>query len=225
MEQIKRTFPVTGMTCASCAASVEKAVKMQRGVLSAAVNLATNTVIVSYDGDATTPEAFKKSVQAAGYDLIIAEGEAGVKAQNEDTAAYHKSLKNSVALSVVCSVPLVVLGMMPMGIHVPGVEYIEWALATPVLLIPGRRFFVGAWKQLAHGSANMDTLVALSTGVAYLFSVFNVLFPSFWAGKGMEAGVYFEASAVVVTFVLLGKLLEERAKSHTSGAIKMLQIY
>ncbi len=210
------------MTCASCAASVEKALGLQRGVEAAVVNLATNTVSVTFDAQTTKADSLKKSVQSVGYDLIIEEGKAGSDRQNEEAHRYYRDLKRNVVLSLICSVPLMVLGMMPMSIHVPGAVYISWALATPVILFPGRRFFTGAWKQLRHRSANMDTLVALSTGIAYLFSVFNVLFPEYWHQKGMEAGVYFEASAVVVTFVLLGKLLEERAKSDTSGAIKKL---
>lgn len=222
MDRAKRTFPVTGMTCASCAANVEKAISRQRGVTKAAVNLAANTVAVEYDAQETKPESLKKSVRAVGYDLIIEEGEEGAGLQRQEGKKYYHNLKRNVYRSVICSVPLMVLGMLPMSVHIPGVVYISWALATPVLLISGRRFFSGAWKQLIHRSANMDTLVALSTGIAYMFSVFNTLFPSFWAKKGLEPGVYFEASAVVITFVLLGKLLEERAKSNTSGAIKKL---
>ena len=101
-------------------------------------------------------------------------------------------------------------------------SYIMWLLATPVVLIFGRQFFIGAWKQARHGTANMDTLVALSTGIAYLFSVFNTLYPRYWTDKGLSADVYFEASAVVITFILLGKLLEEHAKANTSSAIKKL---
>src|SRR5690606_32412452 len=93
---------------------------------------------------------------------------------------------------------------------------------TPVVLWLGRDFFVNAWKQAKHGSANMDTLVALSTGIAYLFSIFNMLFANFWLQRGLEAHVYFEAAAVIVAFILLGKLLEERAKGNTSSAIKKL---
>jgi len=97
-----------------------------------------------------------------------------------------------------------------------------WALATPVVLIFGRQFFVNGWKQAKHRSANMDTLVALSTGIAYLFSVFNTLYPQFWTSKGLESHVYFEAAAVIISFILLGKMMEEKAKSNTSSAIKKL---
>src|SRR5690606_32385495 len=118
------------------------------------------------------------------------------------------------------SIPTVVIGMFFM--NMPYANYIMWALATPVVIIFGKQFFVNAWKQAKHRSANMDTLVALSTGVAYLFSTFNTVFPSYWHNKGLHARVYFEAAAVVIAFILLGKLLEEKAKGNTSSAIKKL---
>src|SRR5690606_40940453 len=97
-----------------------------------------------------------------------------------------------------------------------------WALSTPIVFVFGKQFFVGDWKQLKHKSANMDTLVAMSTGIAYLFSVFNTLFPEFWLSRGLEPHVYFETAGVVIAFILLGKVLEERAKGNTSSAIKKL---
>jgi P-type Cu2+ transporter len=106
--------------------------------------------------------------------------------------------------------------------HMPYANFIMWILATPVVFWFGKQFFIGAFKQLKHRSANMDTLVALSTGVAYLFSVYNTLFPEYWLNKGLQPHVYFEASAVVIAFILLGKLLEEKAKGNTSSAIKKL---
>src|SRR5690606_9143284 len=105
---------------------------------------------------------------------------------------------------------------------IPYANYIMWALATPIIFVFGRQFFSNAWKQLKHGSANMDTLVAMSTGIAYLFSVFNILFPQFWLSRGIEPHVYFEAAGVIIAFILLGRMLEERAKGNTSSAIKKL---
>ncbi|RYZ28366.1 MAG: heavy metal translocating P-type ATPase, partial [Sphingobacteriales bacterium] len=134
--------------------------------------------------------------------------------------AHASTLKKRTILSVLFSVPLVIIGMFFMDM--PYANYIMWALATPVVLIFGRQFFVGAWKQAKHRSANMDTLVAMSTGIAYIFSVFNTLFPEFWHRQGLHAHVYFEAAAVVIAFILLGKMLEEQAKSNTSSAIKKL---
>jgi Cu2+-exporting ATPase len=132
----------------------------------------------------------------------------------------YRKLKKETVGALVLSIPIVIVGMFFM--HWPYANYIMWVLATPVLFVFGRRFFIGAWKQAKHRSANMDTLVALSTGISYFFSVFNTLFPQFWENRGLEAHVYFEASAVIIAFISLGKLLEERAKENTSDAIKKL---
>lgn len=124
--------------------------------------------------------------------------------------------------AVAISIPLLIIAMTPGLMDMPYANYIMWALATPVVVWFGKQFFIGAYKQTLHRSANMDTLVALSTGVAYLFSVFNTLFPEYWHSKGLHAHVYFETSAVVIAFILLGKLLEEKAKGNTSSALKKL---
>lgn len=121
---------------------------------------------------------------------------------------------------MILSIPVVVIGMFFM--NMPFANEIMWFLSTPVLFWLGRDFYINAWKQAKHRSANMDTLVALSTGVAYIFSVFNTLFPEFWHERGLHAHVYFEAASVIIGFILLGKLLEEKAKGNTSSAIKKL---
>jgi Cu2+-exporting ATPase len=216
----KQTFPVTGMTCASCVASVERALQQAPGVAKASVNLATNSALVEFAPSETDFEHLRTAVQHAGYDLIT---EVGADAEGELEAIAHRrvaALKKKLIYAALFSVPLMVVGMGFM--HAPWSPWVQWLLATPVLLFFGRQFFVNAWKQAKHRTANMDTLVALSTGVAYAFSVFNVLVPSFWIGRGLEPHVYFETAAVVITFILLGKFLEERAKAGTSGAIKKL---
>lgn len=220
MNTIKNTFPITGMSCAACANTVEKTLKAQKGILSAGVNFANATALVEYDDETVNPEKIRKAVQASGYDMITETGDAQLDKIEELNKANYKKLKLRTILAVVCSLPLVAIGMFAM--HMPYANYIMWALATPVVLIFGKQFFTGAWKQLKHGSANMDTLVALSTGIAYLFSVFNTLYPEYWHEQGVHAPVYFEASAVVIAFILLGKLMEDRAKSNTSSAIKKL---
>jgi len=217
---IKKSFPVTGMSCASCASSVETTLKEEPGVVKAAVNYANGEASVEYDPKMADVHHFKQSVQASGYDLVIDESEESEEAVNEQKESYFKLLQRRTILSVIFSVSIVLIGMFFSGI--PHAEYIMWALATPVVLIFGRQFFINAWKQAKHASANMDTLVALSTGIAYLFSVYNTLYPQFWTSRGLEAHVYFEAAAVVICFILLGKMLEERAKSNTSSAIKKL---
>ena len=130
------------------------------------------------------------------------------------------ALKFRTAWAVILSVPVVIIGMFFMDMSYA--NPIMWALSTPVVFWLGRGFFSSAWKQLQHGSANMDTLVAISTGTAYLFSLFNMLFPNFWLSRGIHPHVYFEAASVIIAFILLGRLLEEKAKGNTSTAIKKL---
>ena len=139
--------------------------------------------------------------------------------ENIHTEKYQQ-LKRKTIWAVILSLPVVAIGMFFM--EIPYANEIMWLLATPVVFWLGRDFFINAWKQAKHRSANMDTLVALSTGIAYLFSVFNILFPEFWHQRGLHAHVYFEAAAVIIAFILLGKLLEEKAKGNTSTAIKKL---
>jgi len=218
-QTIKANFPVLGMGCASCSARVEKTLNSQAGVIAASVNLASAMASVEYDSSATTPESLREAVQKAGYDLLIDEDDDSGEAEQAHAAEY-RELKRRVIWAIALSVPIVVVGMIFM--EMPYSNSILWILSTPVVFWLGRFFFIDAWKQLKQRTANMNTLVALSTGVAYLFSLFNMLFPQFWYSRGIHPHVYFEASAVVITFILLGKLLEERAKGNASSAIKKL---
>lgn len=217
---IKNSFPVLGMTCASCAGSAENIVKYESGVVDASVNFATGNLTVEYLPTITNSSKLQKAVQAVGYDLLIVDE----TKQQESLEAIHaekfKKLKNKTIWAVILSLPVVAIGMFFMDM--PYGNEIMWFFSTPVVLWLGKDFFINAWKQTKHRSANMDTLVALSTGIAYLFSVFNMLFMDFWHQRGLHAHVYFEAAAVVITFILLGKLLEEKAKGNTSTAIKKL---
>lgn len=217
-QSVKSDFPVTGMSCASCVAHVQSTLNKQPGVKSATVNLANSTAYVEYLPTIATPDKLKKAVQEAGYDLIIEEKS---ETEIEDIRNKHLSdLKRNCILSIAFSIPLVVIAMF---FHtMPYANYIMWILSTPIVFIFGRQFFINAWRQIKHRSTNMDTLVALSTGTAYLFSVFNTLFPSFWISRGLEPHVYFEVSGVVIAFVLLGRYLEDRAKKSTTTAIKQL---
>lgn len=220
VDTIRANFPVTGMSCASCAASAESVAKAQPGVITAAVNFANSSVQLEYIPTIVTPHQLKSSFQSVGYDLVIDESKEARGALEDLQRQKLQSLKQKTTWSVILSIPLVIIGMFFM--EMPYANYIMWALATPVVLVFGRQFFINAWKQAKHRSANMDTLVALSTGIAYLFSAFNTLYPEFWHSRGLHAHVYFEAAAVVIAFILLGKLLEERAKASTSSAIKKL---
>ena len=217
---VKESFPVLNMTCAGCAVSSESTVKAIPGVLDAAVNFANATLTVEYQPDTTSPAAMQEALQSIGYDLLLEDK----STQQETLEAIHekkyKTLKNKTIWAIILSLPVVVIGMFFM--HMPYGNEIMWLFSTPVVLWLGRDFFTNAWKQAKHRSANMDTLVALSTGIAYIFSVFNMLYPEFWLERNLEPHVYFEAAAVIIAFILLGKLLEERAKGNTSTAIKKL---
>lgn len=221
---IKDSFPVQKMTCASCANSVESILKAQQGVKEAVVNFANATVLVEFDEQQINENRLKEAVRSIGYDLDISGStQDELDAQQEENI---KKIKFKTIGALLLSAPIVIIGMFfngaEGGLSVPFSNEIMWLLATPVLFWFGKDFFINAWKQARHLSTNMDTLVALSTGVAYLFSVFNTLWPDFWIERGMEAHVYFEAAAVVIAFILLGKWLEEKAKGNTSSAIKKL---
>lgn len=218
---IKKSFPVLNMSCASCAVSSESTLQNVEGVLSATVNYGNGSAFVEYIPGITSPAAMQSSLQAIGYDLLIEEEEED-QAQTLEKIQQQKfkRLKRRTIGAIILSIPLALIGMIFMDI--PYANYIMWALSTPVVLIFGRQFFINAWKLARHRSVNMDTLVALSTGVAYLFSVFNTLFPEFWYSRNLEPHVYFETAAVIIAFILLGRMLEEKAKSNTSSAIKKL---
>lgn len=217
---IKQTFPVLGMSCASCAARVDKTLNDQPGVQEASVNYASATAQVTFDDEVCSPSILKSVVQHAGYDLLIdAQDEASDEVEKAHVARY-ESLKKRTVWAIALAIPIMVLSMVWMDVR--WVNYLVWLLATPVVFVLGRGFFISAWKQLKHGTCNMDTLVALSTGIAYLFSVFNLFFPVFWLERGIEPHVYFEASSVIIAFIMLGRLLEERAKRNTSAAIRKL---
>ena len=211
----KKAFPVLNMHCAGCANNVEKTVKKLPGVIEASVNFATNTLTVSYEKEHLTPGEIRAAVLAAGYDLIVEEAHKEERREEEQHKRYTR-LKWKVIGAWILVVPLLVYSMILM--HVPYSNEIQMVLAIPVMVFFGGGFFTGAWKQAKLGRSNMDTLVALSTSIAFLFSLFNTFFPEFWYDCGLEPHVYYEASAVIIAFVLTGKLMEERAKGNTSTA-------
>lgn len=211
-------FPVLGMTCAACAVSVESMLKNTEGVKDAAVNYANQTAWADIpDGFDTT--LLQQSVRAIGYDLVI-NAEDPQAIQEENQRKHYEALKQRTLWATLLSLPVVVIGMFFMDM--PYGNWISMVLSAPVVFWLGRSFFSNAWKQAKYKKANMDTLVALSTGIAYVFSLFNTLFPDFWHRQGLHAHVYYEAASVVIAFISLGKLLEEKAKSNTSSAIKKL---
>ncbi|MEY3644444.1 MAG: hypothetical protein RLZZ207_1139 [Bacteroidota bacterium] len=215
----KQTFPVTGMTCAACASSVETILTHTEGIQSAIVNYATSTVAVAFDEQQITVEGIDHVLQDVGYGILINSKELHESVREAQKLKYSQLKKQTIGAGI-ATLPIVILGMFFMD-WVPG-NWISLILCIPVLFYFGRHFFTNAWKQLRHGRASMDTLVALSTAIAFLFSAFSTLFPNYWYSRGLAPHVYFEAAAVIVVFVSLGKVLEEGAKTKTSAALKKL---
>jgi len=215
----KQTFPVTGMTCAACASSVETILTHTEGIQSATVNYATTTVAVVFDELQITVEGIDQALQDVGYGIIINSKELHESVREAQELKYNQ-LKSQTIGAGLTTLPIVILGMFFMD-WIPG-RWISLILCIPVLFYFGGHFFTNAWKQLRHGKASMYTLVALSTSIAFLFSAFSTLFPAYWQSRGLAPHVYFEAAAVIVVFVSLGKVLEEGAKTKTGAALKKL---
>ena len=219
MHPVKEIYRVEGMSCTSCSSSVQSMLGSLEGVVSASVNFANERVTVYYDPEKIRPEELKKAVESIGYKLA----ETSELTRDEEAERDVKKLKRlrlNALMSLAFSVPIVLLSMV---FHqVPYREWILLILSLPVLGWFGKDFFIIAARRARHFSSNMDTLVALGTGMAFLFSAFNTLFPGILRSYGMEPHVYYEAAAVVIAFVSLGRFLEEQAKIKTSEAIRRL---
>ncbi len=218
------------MGCAACVARVENTLKNQKGVAGVSVSLASNSAQVDYDPQVVSAGDLKKAVQDAGYDLLVPEdaddesdldaesaAEAEAERQREDD---YQALRRDMILAVVLAalIMLVGMGFQPF----PGKGWVLAVMAAVSVFWCGRRFIRTAWKQARHGSSNMDTLVALSTCISFFFSLFNLIFPQVWTSRGLEARLYFESSSMIVAFILLGRVLEERAKRGTTASIRQL---
>lgn len=217
----KSSFPVTGMTCASCAVSLESWLKNKPGITEVSVNYPNESLSVTFDPEVSSPEAMHKAAREIGYGLVLGSEEEQTRHQSEAGEKRLQQLKIKLIVAVVCSVPVFVLAMFFMHVF----HWENWAmlvLAIPVMAYSGSEFFVNAWKQARHGKTNMDTLVALSTGVAFVFSALNTIYPQWLESRGITPYVYFESAVIIVTLILLGRYLEERAKRRASGAIREL---
>lgn len=214
----KQTFPVTGMTCSACASSVETILMHTEGIEKAQVNYATSTLSVTWD-ERISAEGINEVLKEVGYGLVIS-----LKDSSESVAAIqeknYQHLKKQTIGAAFATLPILILGMFFMD-WVPG-RWISLLLSIPVLFYFGRHFYSKAIALAKHGQANMDTLVAMSTFIAFLFSTFSTLFPDFWQSKEINPPIYFESAAVILVFVSLGKMLEERAKTKTGTALKKL---
>ncbi|HSI89790.1 MAG TPA: cation transporter, partial [Adhaeribacter sp.] len=194
---LESTFPVTGMTCAGCSASVESMLQSQPGVEKAQVNFAGMTATVAYHPQEISPEKMQKVVQSIGYDLLIEPSEADVEALEKQREKDYATLKKRTIGALLLATPVAILGMT---YHHPSptLKWIELLLTLPVVFGFGWPFFKRAFAQAKHGKANMDTLVALSTGIAFIFSAFNTVYPQYFESRGLEAPIYFEAAAVII---------------------------
>lgn len=217
---MKRTLPVIGMACASCSAHVERTLNGLRGVQSASVSLASRTALIDYDPSAITLEEMKAAINGIGFDLVI---EADRSVEAIERRAYVR-LRRRTLLSWLFALLTMAISMG--GISLGSTAFANQAallLALANLVFCGRRFYVSAWRQLLHKTANMDSLVALSTAIAFLFSAFNTFWgEQVWGVRGMDSPTYFDASVMIITFVLTGRLLEEKAKDGTASSIRQL---
>ncbi len=212
-------FAVKGMTCAACSAAVERALKGLYGVVSVNVNLATGKALVEYIPTLTGFEDFKQRVKAEGYEAEAVTEEFTDREREEREREYRELLLRFRVSAVLSA--LVLLGSVT-GIPLLSNRYILFLLATPVQFWGGMRFYRSAWTAMRHFSTNMNTLVAMGTSAAYLYSVTATFFPSIFVSGGLEANVYFDTSAIIITLILLGRLLEARARGRTSEAMRKL---
>ncbi|MCR5712553.1 MAG: heavy metal translocating P-type ATPase [Prevotella sp.] len=216
----KKTFAVLGMMCAGCAANVERRLNQTEGVASAAVNLPARTAMIEYDEQKTSPEKMKEALAAIGYDMVVEEDR---NVEAIERQAYRR-LRDKVILSWVFALLVMAISMGWINIGTRDIaNQTMLILALLNILYCGRQFYVNAARQLLHASANMDTLVALSTGISFLFSTFNTFWGErYWGTQGIEWHTWFDASVMIITFVLTGRLMEERAKHGTASAIRSL---
>lgn len=215
---MKRTIPVIGMACSACSANIEKKLNSLNGITSASVSLPSRSALVDFNPDEVSLTDMKAAINAIGYDLVIEEGRSAVEIEKQ---AY-TLLKRKAILSWIFAI-----GVMAISMHWVNLgnnntsNQVALLVALGNMLYCGKQFYVSAWKQLKNGLANMDTLVALSTLIAFLFSVFNTFWgESVWSSRGIVWHTYFDASVMIITFVLTGKLLEEKAKDGTASSIR-----
>jgi P-type Cu+ transporter len=219
----KAELPITGMTCANCALTIERTLKRLDGVVSANVNLASERASVEYLPGVVSLKAIQQAIRDAGYDVVVpGEGENAEDVERTAREAEIRDQTRKFWIGVAFSVPLLLLsmardfGLLGMWAHDAWFNWLLLALATPVQFYVGADYYVGGFKSLRAGSANMDVLVAMGSSAAYFYSIAVLLFPS------IGGHVYFETSALIITLIKLGKMLEARAKGRTSEAIKKL---
>ncbi|MBF1500739.1 heavy metal translocating P-type ATPase [Prevotella pallens] len=215
---MKRTIPVIGMACSACSANIEKKLNSLNGITSASVSLPSRSALVDFNPDEVSLTDMKAAINAIGYDLVIEEGRSAVEIEKQ---AY-TLLKRKAILSWIFAIGVMAISMHWVNFGNNNISnQVALLVALGNMLYCGKQFYVSAWKQLKNGLANMDTLVALSTLIAFLFSVFNTFWgETVWSSRGIVWHTYFDASVMIITFVLTGKLLEEKAKDGTASSIR-----
>ena len=217
---MKQTIPVIGMACSSCSANIEKKLNTLKGVNSASVSLPGRSALIDFDPQVISLEKMKAEINALGYDLVI-DKETSV---DEIEKREYVLLKRKTVLSWLFSIAVMCVSMRWIDLGSRDIaNQVALLIALANMLYCGRQFYVSSFRQLRHGSANMDTLVALSTGIAFLFSTFNTFWgDAVWASRGVVWHTYFDASVMIITFVLTGRLLEEKAKDGTASSIRQM---
>ena len=219
---MNQSYKIAGMTCASCAVSVESYLKPQQGVRNVVVNYPNQSAFIDFDEQVISIETIQQKLKEIGYDLLLEQGDVLKEKVEAIESKRLELLKRKLIVAIVLSSPIFILSMFLMGV-VPYENWIMFVLTLPVLFWSGSEFFINAWKKLKHFSSSMDALIALSTSTAFIFSLINTINPSLFATKDMHhAHVYYESAVVIITLILLGRYLEERSKSKTSSAIKSL---
>ena len=215
---MKKTIPVIGMACSACSANIEKKLNSLNGITSASVSLPSRSALVDFNPDEVSLTDMKAAINAIGYDLVIEEGRSAVEIEKR---AY-TLLKRKAILSWIFAIGVMAISMYWINLGNNNTSnQVALLVALGNMLYCGKQFYVSAWKQLKNGLANMDTLVALSTLIAFLFSVFNTFWgESVWSSRGIVWHTYYDASVMIITFVLTGKLLEEKAKDGTASSIR-----
>ena len=222
-KSIRKNFPIEGLGCAACVLRVENALRKVEGVDNVSVSLASNSAQVDYDPALVTPEQLRTAVSDAGYGLIIPESEDEAEVEDEAEkmrVRYYRRSRRSMWLAILLAIAVFVLQLDTVAFKGKGFALL--ALASVSVFWCGRHFISSAFTQLRHFSAGMDTLVTLSTLISWLFSLFTLVFPGFWTSKGLPATLYFDSCTMIVAFILIGRVLEERAKYGTTRAVRDL---
>lgn len=218
---MKGVYPITGMMCAVCSNTVEKTAGEQPGVVSAEVNFANASLSITWNPKETNPEKIAEAIRKAGYDMIIEDSEQkAVEEQENHDEREFKQMKRRTILAWVLTIPLSALCML--HVHFPGAPWVYMFLTLSVMVFCGIGFYRRGFRALISGAPSMDSLVALSTSVSFLFSLFNTIFPEYMISKGLNADLYYEGAAMIIAFVLTGKLMETRSRHNTGVALKAL---